>query len=338
MDVLVTGATGFIGSHFCVEAMNQGLGLVLVDNFENSSKKVLEKIHLLTDVKPDFHKIDLRDSESLESLFKDYNFKSVVHFAGYKAVGESSSDPLMYYRNNIAGSLNLLEMMKKYQVNNLVFSSSATVYGDPVFNPYTEEHRKLPINPYGNTKSMFEDIMKDYASANPDFSAVPLRYFNPIGAHPSGEMGEDPKGIPNNLMPYITKVAVGQLKELQVFGDDYDTVDGTGVRDYIHVMDLAEGHVRAISYAENNTGYTPINLGAGKGYSVLEVIKAFEQQNKASVPYKIVARRAGDLAQYWADASRAKELLDWETKSNIDDMVKDSWAWQKKYPNGFDDC
>ncbi|UTW47831.1 UDP-glucose 4-epimerase GalE [Bacterioplanoides sp. SCSIO 12839] len=338
MSILVTGATGFIGSHFCVEALAQGLDLVLVDNFENSSEKVLDKIELLTGVKPDFHQVDLRDTEKLESLFKDYSFESVVHFAGYKAVGESSADPLMYYRNNIVGSLNLLEMMKRYEVNNLVFSSSATVYSDPVFNPYTEEHRKLPINPYGNTKSMFEDIMQDYAAANPHFSAVPLRYFNPIGAHPSGEMGEDPKGIPNNLMPFITKVAVGQLKELQVFGDDYDTVDGTGVRDYIHVMDLAEGHIRAIAFAENNTGYTPINLGAGKGYSVLEVIKAFEQQNNTSVPYKVVARRAGDLAQYWADATRAKDLLDWETQLTIEDMVKDSWGWQKKYPNGFNDC
>lgn len=338
MGILVTGATGFIGSHFCVEALAQGLDLVLVDNFENSSEKVLDKIELLTGVKPDFHQVDLRDAEKLESLFKDYSFKSVVHFAGYKAVAESSADPLMYYRNNIVGSLNLLEMMKRYEVNNLVFSSSATVYGDPVFNPYTEEHRKLPINPYGNTKSMFEDIMQDYASANPHFSAVPLRYFNPIGAHPSGEMGEDPKGIPNNLMPFITKVAVGQLQELQVFGDDYDTVDGTGVRDYIHVMDLAEGHIRAIAFAENNTGYTPINLGAGKGYSVFEVIKAFEQQNNTSVPYRVVARRAGDLAQYWADATRAKDLLNWETQLTIEDMVKDSWGWQKKYPNGFNDC
>ena len=337
MKILVTGATGFIGSHFCVHALEQGLDLVLLDNFENSSKKVLEAIEKLSGKGVVFEQADVRNEQVLQALFTKYKIDGVVHFAGYKAVGESASDPLMYYRNNISGSVNLLQVMNQFNVKKIVFSSSATVYGEPQFNPYTEQHPKAPINPYGNTKSMFEDVLQDLCSSDPEWSAIPLRYFNPIGAHPSGEMGEDPKGIPNNLMPFITKVAVGQLDTLQVFGNDYDTPDGTGVRDYIHVMDLADGHVKALNYLKDNTGYQPINLGAGIGYSVIDIIQAFESENGVKIKHQFSPRRTGDLAAYWADASLAKNLLDWETKLVVEDMVRDSWAWQSKYPKGYEE-
>ena len=337
MTILVTGATGFIGSHFCVQALQQGLDVLLLDNLENSSLKVLDAIEQVTGVKPNFIEADLRDKSQLTEIFTANKIDSVVHFAGYKAVGESATNPLMYYRNNVAGSINLLEVMKEQAVHKLVFSSSATVYGEPVFNPYTEEHRKLPFNPYGQTKSMMEDMMADLCKSDSQYSMVALRYFNPIGAHPSGKLGEDPKGIPNNLMPYVTKVAVGELAELGVFGDDYDTVDGTGVRDYIHVMDLAEGHIKAIKYLNNHTGYEAINLGAGHGYSVLQLVKAFEDVNQVKIPYVIKPRREGDLAAYWADASKAEQLLGWKTQLTINDMVRDSWAWQSKNPKGFND-
>lgn len=333
MTILVTGATGFIGSHFCV----QGLDVLLLDNLENSSLKVLDAIEQVTAVKPNFIEADLRDKSQLTQVFIANKIDSVVHFAGYKAVGESATNPLMYYRNNVAGSINLLEVMKEQAVHKLVFSSSATVYGEPVFNPYTEEHRKLPFNPYGQTKSMMEDMMADLCKSDSQYSMVALRYFNPIGAHPSGKLGEDPKGIPNNLMPFVTKVAVGELAELGVFGDDYDTVDGTGVRDYIHVMDLAEGHVKAIEYLDNHTGYEAINLGAGHGYTVLQLVKAFEDVNQVKIPYVIKPRREGDLAAYWADATKAEQLLGWKTQLTINDMVRDSWAWQSKNPKGFND-
>lgn len=331
MTILVTGATGFIGSHFCV----QGLDVLLLDNLENSSLKVLDAIEQVTAVKPNFIEADLRDKSQLTQVFIANKIDSVVHFAGYKAVGESATNPLMYYRNNVAGSINLLEVMKEQAVHKLVFSSSATVYGEPVFNPYTEEHRKLPFNPYGQTKSMMEDMMADLCKSDSQYSMVALRYFNPIGAHPSGKLGEDPKGIPNNLMPFVTKVAVGELAELGVFGDDYDTVDGTGVRDYIHVMDLAEGHVKAIEYLNNHTGYEAINLGAGHGYSVLELVKAFEDVNQVKIPYVIKPRRDGDLAAYWADATKAETLLGWQTQLTLNDMVRDSWAWQSSNPKGY---
>ncbi len=335
MTILVTGATGFIGSHFCVKALQQGLDVLLLDNLENSSLKVLDAIEQVTGVKPNFIEADLRDKSQLTQVFIANKIDSVVHFAGYKAVGESAINPLMYYRNNVAGSINLLEVMKEQAVHKLVFSSSATVYGEPVFNPYTEEHRKLPFNPYGQTKSMMEDMMADLCKSDSQYSMVALRYFNPIGAHPSGKLGEDPKGIPNNLMPYVTKVAVGELAELGVFGDDYDTVDGTGVRDYIHVMDLAEGHVKAIEYLNNHTGYEAINLGAGHGYSVLELVKAFEDVNQVKIPYVIKPRRDGDLAAYWADATKAETLLGWQTQLTLNDMVRDSWAWQSSNPKGY---
>jgi UDP-glucose 4-epimerase len=335
MTILVTGAAGFIGSHFCVSALQQGLDLVLLDNLENSSVKVLKIIEELSGIKPVFEQVDVRDKDALNAVFNQYSIDSVVHFAGYKAVGESSADPLMYYRNNVAGSINLLEVMKEQGVRKLVFSSSATVYGEPEFNPYTELHRKLPVNPYGQTKSMMEDMMKDLCDSDADFSMMALRYFNPIGAHPSGKLGEDPKGIPNNLMPFVTKVAVGELAELGVFGDDYDTVDGTGVRDYIHVMDLAVGHIKAIQYLDGNTGFEAINLGAGKGYSVLQLVDAFERLNSVKIPYVIKPRRDGDLPAYWADASKASKLLGWKTELELDDMVRDSWAWQSANPNGY---
>ena len=335
MTILVTGATGFIGSHFCVQALQQGLDVLLLDNLENSSLKVLDAIEQVTGVKPNFIEADLRDKSQLTQVFIANKIDSVVHFAGYKAVGESATNPLMYYRNNVAGSINLLEVMKEQAVHKLVFSSSATVYGEPVFNPYTEEHRKLPFNPYGQTKSMMEDMMADLCKSDSQYSMVALRYFNPIGAHPSGKLGEDPKGIPNNLMPFVTKVAVGELAELGVFGDDYDTVDGTGVRDYIHVMDLAEGHVKAIEYLNNHTGYEAINLGAGHGYSVLELVKAFEDVNQVKIPYVIKPRRDGDLAAYWADATKAEQLLGWQTQLTLNDMVRDSWAWQSSNPKGY---
>lgn len=337
MTILVTGATGFIGSHFCVAALQQGLDLVLLDNLENSSIKVLEIIESLSAIKPKFEHVDVRDKSALSAVFDKYSIDAVVHFAGYKAVGESASDPLMYYRNNVAGSINLLEVMKEQGVRNLVFSSSATVYGVPEFNPYTESHRKLPFNPYGQTKSMMEDMMKDLCDSDSEFSMISLRYFNPIGAHPSGRLGEDPKGIPNNLMPFVTKVAVGELKELGVFGDDYDTVDGTGVRDYIHVMDLAMGHIKAINYLVDNKGFEAINLGAGKGYSVLQLVETFERLNQVKIPFVIKPRREGDLAAYWADATKAKQLLGWQTELELDDMVRDSWAWQSANPNGYTD-
>ena len=336
MKILVTGATGFIGSHFCVHAIEQGLELVLLDNFENSSKKVLAAIEKLTGKTVVFEQADVRSEQDLTTIFSKYSIDAVVHFAGYKAVGESASNPLMYYQNNISGSVNLLQVMNQFNVKQIVFSSSATVYGEPQFNPYTEQHPKAPINPYGNTKSMFEDVLQDLCNSDPEWSAIPLRYFNPIGAHPSGEMGEDPKGIPNNLMPFITKVAVGQLAILNVFGNDYDTPDGTGVRDYIHVMDLAIGHVKALQYLATSNGYQPINLGAGKGYSVLDIINAFESVNRVKINHQFSPRRDGDLAAYWADASLAKQLLGWETHLTIDEMVRDSWAWQSKHPNGFE--
>ncbi len=335
MKILVTGATGFIGSHFCVHAIQQGLDLVLLDNFENSSTKVLDTIASLTQENVIFEQADVRSEQDLNNIFKKYTFDAVVHFAGYKAVGESASNPLMYYQNNISGSINLLQVMNAHNVKRIVFSSSATVYGEPQFNPYTELHPRAPINPYGNTKSMFEDVLADLCNSDSEWSAVPLRYFNPIGAHPSGQMGEDPKGIPNNLMPYITKVAVGELDTLQIFGNDYDTPDGTGVRDYIHVMDLANGHVKALEYLKDHTGYQAINLGAGKGYSVVDIINAFEAVNGVTIKHKFSPRRDGDLAAYWADASLAKSLLNWQTQLEVEDMVRDSWAWQSNYPKGY---
>ncbi len=326
MKILVTGGLGFIGSHTCVELINRKHRVVVADNLSNSNIETLEKINKLTGAIPDFHQIDVTEESKLEQLFSKYDFDGVIHFAGYKAVGESVEKPLDYYYNNLVSTIKLSKMCLKCNVDKFVFSSSATVYGDNV-SPLKEDMKLLPTtNPYGETKAISERILKDTSFANSDFAVTLLRYFNPVGAHESGLIGEDPKGIPNNLMPYVSKVAKGQLDKLYVFGNDYDTVDGTGVRDYIHVMDLAEGHVAAI---ENlNSGVNIYNLGTGKGTSVLEIINAFIKVNKVEVPYEIVERRPGDIAISYADTKKAEKELNWKAKRNIEDMVRDSWRFE----------
>lgn len=338
MNILLTGGAGFIGSHTCVELLNSGYDVVIADNLSNSKIKVIDRIEEITGKRPRFYKVDVSDKSDFEAVFKENEINAVVHFAGYKAVGESCEKPLKYYRNNIDATLSLLELMEKYKVNNFVFSSSATVYGADADIPYVEGMATGGCtNPYGWTKFMIEQILRDTAAANENFSVVLLRYFNPIGAHESGKIGEDPSGIPNNLLPYITQVAMGRLRELGIFGDDYDTHDGTGVRDYIHVSDLADGHVLAIEYAAKHKGSCEINLGTGAGSSVLDVVKAFEQANGVKIPYVIKPRRDGDLPEYYADASKAKELLGWSAKRDLQKMCRDSWNWQKNNPNGYED-
>lgn len=328
MNILVTGGTGYIGSHTCVELINSGHNVVIVDNLYNSKKDVLDKIEKITGKKPSFYETDILDKDKLETVFKENKFDAVIHFAGYKAVGESVSIPLTYYKNNIAGSINLYELMNKYNVNNLVFSSSATVYGDDFEVPFKEEYGLgTTTNPYGTTKKMNEMILTDACFANKDMSVVLLRYFNPIGAHESGLIGEIPNGIPNNLVPYIAQTAVGQREYLKVFGDNYDTPDGTGVRDYIHVVDLAKAHVLAIEYASMHQGCEVINIGTGKGYSVLEVLHAYEKACGHEIPYKIVERRPGDIATCYADTNKAKKLLGFEAKYDIDQMCIDSYRF-----------
>ena len=329
MKILVTGGTGYIGSHTCVELINNGHEVVVVDNLYNSSKNVLDKIETITGIKPKFYEIDILDSK-LEDVFKEIKFDAVIHFAGYKAVGESVSIPLTYYKNNIAGSLNLYELMKKYNVKNLVFSSSATVYGDDFEVPFKEEYGLgTTTNPYGTTKKMNEMILTDLGNADKDLSTVLLRYFNPIGAHESGLIGEIPNGIPNNLVPYIAQTAIGQREYLRVFGDDYDTPDGTGVRDYIHVVDLARAHVKAIEYASMHKGTEVINIGTGKGYSVLEVLHAYEKACGHEIPYKVLERRPGDIATCYADTNKAKNLLGFIAEYDIDRMCEDSYRFTK---------
>ena len=328
MKILVTGGTGYIGSHTCVELINSGHQVVIVDNFYNSKKDVLDKIEKITGTKPSFYEIDILDKDKLEIVFKENKFDAVIHFAGYKAVGESVSIPLTYYKNNIAGSINLYELMEKYEVKNLVFSSSATVYGDDFEVPFKEEYGLgTTTNPYGTTKKMNEMILTDLCKANPNMSTVLLRYFNPIGAHESGLIGEIPNGIPNNLVPYIAQTAIGQREYLKIFGNDYDTVDGTGVRDYIHVVDLAKAHVLAIEYASKHKGCEVINIGTGKGYSVLEVLHAYEKACGHEIVYKIVERRPGDIATCYADTKKAKDLLGFEAKFDIDQMCQDSYRF-----------
>lgn len=328
MKILVTGGTGYIGSHTCVELINSGHQVVIVDNLYNSKKDVLDKIEKITGTKPSFYEIDILDKDKLEIVFKENKFDAVIHFAGYKAVGESVSIPLTYYKNNIAGSINLYELMEKYEVKNLVFSSSATVYGDDFEVPFKEEYGLgTTTNPYGTTKKMNEMILTDLCKANTNMSTVLLRYFNPIGAHESGLIGEIPNGIPNNLVPYIAQTAIGQREYLKVFGDDYDTVDGTGVRDYIHVVDLAKAHVLAIEYASKHQGCEVINIGTGKGYSVLEVLHAYEKACGHEIAYKIVERRPGDIATCYADTKKAKDLLGFEAKFDIDQMCQDSYRF-----------
>lgn len=338
MAILVTGGAGYIGSHTCIELTNAGYDVVVMDNLCNSSKKSLERVEQITGKKIPFYKVDLLDKEGMNEIFEKENIDSVIHFAGLKAVGESVAKPLEYYHNNITGTLLLCDVMRNHGVKNIIFSSSATVYGDPAFIPITEECPKGKItNPYGQTKSMLEQILTDLHVADPEWNIVLLRYFNPIGAHESGLIGEDPKGIPNNLLPYIAQVAVGKLECLGVFGDDYDTVDGTGVRDFIHVVDLARGHVKALKKLEDKSGVNIYNLGTGNGYSVLQAVKAFEKACGKEIPYVIKPRRPGDIATCYADATKAKEELGWEAEYGIERMCADAWRWQSNNPNGYED-
>lgn len=336
MKILVTGGAGYIGSHTCVELLNAGHEVVILDNLCNSSKKAVDRIEQITGKKTAFYPIDILDRGKVEALFDAEKIDAVIHFAGLKAVGESVRKPIEYYTNNIAGTLVLCDAMRSHGVHNIIFSSSATVYGDPAEIPITENCPKgVCTNPYGWTKSMLEQILTDIHTADPAWNVVLLRYFNPIGAHKSGLIGEDPKGIPNNLLPYVAQVAIGRLEKVHVFGDDYDTPDGTGVRDYIHVVDLARGHVLALKKLEEGSGVSIYNLGTGRGYSVLEVIRAFGKACGHEIPYQIDPRRAGDIAECYADASKAKKELGWEAQYGIDDMCADSWRWQTMNPDGY---
>ena len=330
MSILVTGGAGFIGSHTCVELLESGEEIIIVDNFINSKPEVLNKIKEITKKDFKFYEVDLLDKEKLETVFKENNIEVVIHFAGLKAVGESVQKPIEYYHNNITGTLVLLELMKKYNCKKIVFSSSATVYGAPKTVPIKEDFPLSTTNPYGSTKLMIEQILKDICISDKDFSAIILRYFNPIGAHKSGLIGEEPNGIPNNLMPYITKVASGELDHLNVFGNDYPTKDGTGVRDYIHVVDLSKGHVKALEKARNSTGAIPYNLGTGNGYSVLEIVDAFEKSNNLKVKYEIAPRRPGDIAECYADPTKAREELNWVAEKTLEDMCRDAWNYVRK--------
>jgi len=329
-SILLTGGMGYIGSHTAVELLENGHKIVIYDNLSNSSADVKEKIQEITNKELSFIVGDVLDTELLTQTFKDHNVECVIHFAGLKAVGESVEKPIEYFENNIAGTISLLKAMKNTGVKKIVFSSSATVYGDPEYLPYDEDHPTNAVNPYGRSKLHIEEILKDVCESDQDFSAICLRYFNPVGAHESGLIGEDPKNIPNNLMPYIAQVAEGKLKELNIFGDDYPTQDGTGVRDYIHVMDLASGHVSALSFSEDNPGWHSFNLGTGSGVSVLDLVKTFEKVNQIAIPYKITNRRPGDIAEFYSNSSNANRLLKWIAKKDIGDMCRDTWKFQLK--------
>lgn len=336
MAILVTGGAGYIGSHTCIELLKSGYEVVILDNLYNSSEEAVRRVEQLSGKKVTFYKADILDRSSIDQVFEQENIDSVIHFAGLKAVGESVVKPLEYYYNNITGTLNLCDSMRNHGVKNIIFSSSATVYGDPAFVPITEDCPKGVItNPYGQTKGMLEQILTDLYVADNEWNVVLLRYFNPIGAHKSGLIGEDPKGIPNNLVPYIAQVAVGKLECLGVFGADYPTPDGTGVRDYIHVVDLAVGHVKALSKLKKGTGVSIYNLGTGKGYSVLDVVKAYEKACGRSIKYEIKPRRAGDVATCYSDATKAKQELSWEAERDIEEMCEDSWRWQSMNPDGY---
>lgn len=335
MKILVTGGAGYIGSHTCVELLDEGYEVVVVDNLANSKKEALKRVQDITGKRLSFFEVDLLDHEQLDFVFSEHKIDAVIHFAGYKAVGESVSKPLSYYHNNITGTLHLCEAMKKYGVKNMVFSSSATVYGDPETVPIKEDFPLSATNPYGRTKLFIEEILRDLHVADDAWNLALLRYFNPVGAHPSGRIGEDPNDIPNNLMPYISQVAVGKLDKLSVFGDDYPTKDGTGVRDYIHVVDLAVGHIKALEALEENPGLITYNLGTGKGYSVLEVVNAFEEATGQEVPYQITDRRPGDIAACYADPKKAKDELGWEAERDLVDMCRDVWKWQSQNPEGY---
>lgn len=334
--ILVTGGAGFIGSHTCVELLESGYDVVVIDNLSNSSKESLNRVKKITGKSVKFYEADIADTAVMGKIFEENDIYAVIHFAGLKAVGESVKKPMEYYMNNISGTLKMCKVMREYGVKNIIFSSSATVYGDPEQIPITEQCPKGQCtNPYGWTKSMLEQILTDIQKADNEWNVILLRYFNPIGAHKSGLIGEDPNGIPNNLMPYITKVATGQLPKVNVFGNDYPTPDGTGVRDYIHVVDLSIGHVKAVEKLGENPGVKVYNLGTGKGYSVLEVIENFGKACGKDIPYVIAERREGDIAECYADSSLAKKELGWEAKYGIKEMCEDSWNWQKNNPNGY---
>ncbi len=336
MKILVTGGAGYIGSHTCVELLQAGHEVVVVDNLANSKKESLERVQEITGKFVEFHRVDLRDERALDAVFEGAEIEAVIHFAGLKAVGESVAMPLHYYHNNVTGTLILCQVMAARGVKNIVFSSSATVYGDPHTVPIREDFPLSATNPYGRTKLMIEEILRDLHRADGAWNVALLRYFNPVGAHASGRIGEDPSGIPNNLVPYIAQVAVGKLAELAVFGDDYPTPDGTGVRDYIHVVDLALGHLRALDRLTSNPGVVVYNLGTGRGYSVLEVVAAFEEASGKKIPYKVVGRRPGDIASNYADPARAKSELKWSTSRDIYEMCADVWRWQFNNPNGYE--
>ena len=341
--ILVTGGAGYIGSHTCIALHQAGYDIVVYDNLSNSSREAINRVSTLIGQPIEFIEGDIRDTELLRQVFTEHQFFGVIHFAGLKAVGESVAKPLLYYNNNVSGTITLLEAMAEANVKNLVFSSSATVYGDPEVLPIDETSPRSCTNPYGQSKLMVEHVLEDLAATNDGWNLIPLRYFNPVGAHPSGQIGEDPNDIPNNLMPYISQVAVGKLEKLSIFGNDYPTVDGTGVRDFIHVTDLAQGHVAALNYLQkqvgqdkySSIGFLPINLGTGKGTSVLELVTAFSEVSGQNIPYQFSARRAGDIASCYASADEAKELLGWEAKLSITEMCQDTWRWQSMNPNGY---
>lgn len=337
MSILLAGGAGYIGSHTAVELIKSGYDVVIADNYDNSKPEVINRLEEITGVRIKAYEVDVADKKALKEVFEKENIDSVIHFAGLKAVGESVANPLKYYRNNIDTTLTLLEVMNEYNCKKIIFSSSATVYGDPETVPLTEDTKLGECtNPYGWTKWMMERILRDTSFADKDLSVVLLRYFNPVGAHESGRIGEDPQGIPNNLFPYIAQVAVGKREHLNVFGNDYKTHDGTGVRDYIHVVDLAKGHVAAIKYADEHTGTEIFNLGTGIGYSVLDMVKAFENANGIKIPYVIAPRRSGDVDECYADPKKAREVLGWTAEKTLEDMCRDTWRWQSANPNGYD--
>jgi UDP-glucose 4-epimerase len=335
MSLLITGGTGYIGSHTVVELLNLGEQVIIVDNLVNSSLAVLARIEQITGKSPIFIQADICDKAAMQAVFKTHDISAVVHFAGLKAVGESCELPLHYYHNNVLGTVTLLEVMNEFSVKNIVFSSSATVYGENNTSPLNENMPTSATNPYGRTKLVIEEILFDLAKSDPQWSIISLRYFNPIGAHASGLIGENPNGIPNNLLPYVAQVAVGRLAQLQVFGDDYDTLDGTGVRDYIHVVDLAIAHLKALQGLDNIKGCKAINIGTGNGTSVLEIVNKFVEISEQKIPYTIVPRRPGDIATVYANADLANEVLGWKAERNLHDMIEDTWRWQSQNPNGF---
>ncbi|OEE70410.1 UDP-glucose 4-epimerase GalE [Vibrio genomosp. F6] len=337
MKILVTGGMGYIGSHTCIQMLEAGMTPVIFDNLYNSKQSVLERIEKVSGVRPKFIQGDIRDKALLIDVLKENEIQGVIHFAGLKAVGESVQKPLEYYDNNVNGTLVLVDAMREADVKTIIFSSSATVYGDPASVPITEDFPTSATNPYGRSKLMVEECLADFQKVNPDWSITLLRYFNPVGSHPSGELGEDPQGIPNNLMPFVSQVAVGRREFLSIFGGDYPTKDGTGVRDYIHVMDLADGHIAALQKKANQPDLHIYNLGTGNGSSVLDMLSAFEKASGKKVPYKLVERRAGDIAECWADPSKAITELDWNASRTLDQMTADTWNWQSKNPDGFPD-